>query len=201
MEYSAKETRTYRETRVSYGILNGNSTVVFVKVGRGGTVYGENDLHPDVYLRLAHEINRRYGYTVIVSDNPTDEKNPNPLEYDMRFIGDLARFSGRGFSVDYVGFSAGADYGAWFGHLFPEIRRMLLINPIVNLNTHKLKECCQKFDGAISFLFGENDASAKYASVIPTDQKIGCAFLPGERHVLKDGVLTAEVLRFLDPRR
>lgn len=128
MQYSAEEVRTYRETRISYGIMNGSKTIVLLKVGRGGNIYGENNSHPEVYLHLAQEINRHYGFTVIVSDNPVIETNPNPLIYDVQFVSEYAdRFGFTDFSIVYVGFSAGANYGAWFGYLFPEIQRMLLI--------------------------------------------------------------------------
>lgn len=187
-------------TRITYGIVGGTSHIVFIKTGRGGTIFRENDDQPDVYPDLAGRIRERFGYTVIVADNPLGENRPDPLIDDMGFLNQYAEESRlRDVVADYVGFSAGADYGAWYGHLFPVIRRMLLINPIVNLNPHRMKDCCDRFSGEeISFLFGESDPSARYAFLIPTRGNVCCEKMTGQGHLPDPELFIAKVLEFLN---
>lgn len=57
---------------IDYGIVNGNNTILFIKAGQDGSMYG----YENKYLQIAKRINEKYGYTVIASSNPFDGRNP-----------------------------------------------------------------------------------------------------------------------------
>ena len=65
---------------IEYGIIKGNSTIVFIKAGQNGSIYG----YENKYLTIAGKLNKKYGYTVISSSNPFDGNNP--LDHDMDVV-------------------------------------------------------------------------------------------------------------------
>ena len=81
MNYDEVKKRKFKDiATIEYGIVKGNSIVVFIKVGQNGSIYGfENK-----YLIIAKKLNKEYGYSVIISSNPFDGNNP--LEHDMNVV-------------------------------------------------------------------------------------------------------------------
>ena len=57
---------------INYGIVNGNNTIVFIKAGQDGSLYG----YQDKYIKMAKRLNQKYGCSVICSSNPFDGRNP-----------------------------------------------------------------------------------------------------------------------------
>ena len=57
---------------IRYGIIYGKNTIVFIKGGQDCSLYG----YQNKYLKMAHNIHDKYGYTVIVSSNPFNGENP-----------------------------------------------------------------------------------------------------------------------------
>lgn len=192
-------TKEYAGGINGYGVKHGSQTVVFIKTGRGGRVCGEND-RSDLYAGLANEINVRFGYSVVVSDNPADETRDNPLDDEINFI--TAYFKRTAdITVLYIGYSAGANYGAWYAHRYAVIRDMLLINPVLNFNLHKMQECCERFSGTIEFAIGENDPSARWTGLIGENRNIKIKRLCGQGHRIESGMLIDTVLEFMEGLR
>ena len=54
-----------RNDEIEYGIIHGNNTIVFIKVGLKGSIYG----YKNKYLRIAKKLNKEHGCTVIVASN------------------------------------------------------------------------------------------------------------------------------------
>ena len=71
---------------IDYGIIKGNGTIVFIKAGQDGSMYG----YQNKYLKIADNINKKFGYTVICSSNPFDGTNPlDKLKIIKFFIWDI----------------------------------------------------------------------------------------------------------------
>ena len=51
---------------IEYGIVEGNNTIVFIKAGQNGSLYG----YQNKYIRMAKNVNKKYGCSVICSSNP-----------------------------------------------------------------------------------------------------------------------------------
>ncbi len=64
--------KTIDNEEVNYGIIEGNNTVLFIKAGQDGSMYG----YQNKYLTIANNINKNYGYTVICSSNPLRKSTP-----------------------------------------------------------------------------------------------------------------------------
>lgn len=163
---------------IEYGIVKGNSTIVFIKAGQDGSLYG----YKNKYLRMAKRINKKYGCSVICSSNPFDGNNP--LDNAFEVIEEYAKFFDD-YKVYYLGFSNGALIGAWFGTKYEKIKRMCLVNGPLMYNWHNTKECSLKYNGErISYVYGEMDQSAKYLPLLEsiTNDKIKLYTLYEDHH-------------------
>lgn len=70
---------------IEYGIVEGNNTIVFIKAGQNGSLYG----YQNKYVRMANNLNKKYGCSVICSSNPFDGENP--LDNAMEVIEEYAK--------------------------------------------------------------------------------------------------------------
>ena len=143
---------------IDYGIVNGNNTIVFIKAGQNGSLYG----YENKYLQIALNINNKYGYTVICSSNPFDGNNP--LDNAMKIINNYCRKNNyEDYKIYYMGHLNGGLIGLWFGVNYEKIERMLVINTPLMYNWHKIKEGIQKFKGNKLTL---EDQSINYVGLI-----------------------------------
>lgn len=154
--------REFKGTTIDYGIIDGNSTIVFIKAGLNGSMLG----YQNKYLTIANNINQTFGYTVIVASNPSTPYNA--VEDAMELIKEYAsEHKFKDVQIYHMGFSNGAYMGASYGYLYPEIKRMLLINPPLMWNYHQIKEGCNKFKGEkMVFVIGEHDQSKPFLSIL-----------------------------------
>lgn len=189
MVYSYTYEKTYGKTAVKYAAIGGEGDTVFIKTGRGGHIFGENSL----YETIAAHINKTFGYSVMVADNPENETRDNPLTDDMKFIEDSLGKR----DIIYIGSSAGANYGAWYGWQFPSIKKMLLVNPILNFNFHRMMECVKNFAGNITFALGDLDISFRWRVLIPKEKNVKITELSGQGHCVDGQVFCRTVTDFL----
>lgn len=165
---------------IDYGIINGNETIVFIKAGQNGSMYG----YKNKYLNIAKSINNKYGYTVICSSNPFD--GSNPLDNAMEIINDYCiKQNIKEYKIYYMGHSNGALIGARYGIKYPQIKRMLLINTPLMINWHRIKEGIQEFSGEkITFIYGSLDPSYKYTPLLTPllNDKIKLEIIEGQDH-------------------
>lgn len=149
-------------TTIEYGIIKGSSTVVFIKVGQNGSIYG----YENKYLIIAKRLNKEYGYSVIVSSNPFDGNNP--LEHDMNIVKKYCSEKDiKDDKVYYMGQSNEARIGISWGYQYPEIKRMLLINSPIFINCHVLKNGIkQSKNQEMFFIYGDRDDSYNYIGLI-----------------------------------
>ncbi len=169
---------------IQYGIVNGSSTIVFIKAGANGSMYG----YENKYLQIARNINKSHGYTVICSSNP-DYNRENPLVQAIELIANYAESHNfDDYEVFYMGHSDGAALAARYGHLYPKIKRMLLINPPIFFNWHKLKDGMKLFKGEkATFIYGDLDPSYKYMKMLTLigNEKVTWQIIPGADHHFK----------------
>ncbi len=149
---------------IDYGIINGDKTIIFIKAGQDGSMYG----YQNKYLEMALYINKNYGYTVICSSNPFE--GTNPLDNAMEIIENYCNEQNfEEYIIYYMGHSNGALIGAWFGFNYPKIKRMVLINGPLIYNWHKTRRGTEKFSGEkVVFVYGSLDPSFKYTELIKT---------------------------------
>ena len=177
---------------IDYGIIKGNETIVFIKAGQYGTIYG----YKNKYLKMAKAINEKYGYTVICLSNPFNGKNP--LDNAMKVIDDYCKENKlKDYTIYYMGHSNGALIGAWYGINYPRIKRMLLVNGPIQHNWHKTKNNIKKFSGEkMVFVYGSLDPSYQYTELIQllSNDKVKLEIIEGEDHNFSKGIFDFKTL-------
>ena len=130
---------------IDFGVLKGNSDIVVIKTGYGGTANGYNDK----YLEIANSIRDKYGYTVISISNPSTIRNFRKKQMQMLVdvIDDyIHEMNFESFSVRYIGVSNGAVSGIQYGEMLRGLRSMLCISTplafflkVINENIENVK--------------------------------------------------------------
>ena len=150
----ASTLRFGRKTMIDYGIVDGNSTIIFVKAGQNGSVCG----YKNKYIRLARKLNEKYGCSVICSSNPYDGNNP--LDNAFEIVEDYVRSKNYAeYRLYYIGYSAGATIGVKFAVNYTQIQRLLLVNaPLRNIGL--INKNVPNFKGEkLTFAYGTKDVS------------------------------------------
>lgn len=140
-------------TTIEYGIIEGNNTIVFIKSGQNGSIYGYNNK----YIKMAKRLNKKYKCTVICSSNPFDGNNPLDNAFTV-----IEKYTSKfeDYKVYYLGFSNGALIGAYFGINYPKIKRMLLVNMPLIYDINLIKNNLNNFNNEkVTIVYGSLDYS------------------------------------------
>ena len=137
---------------ISYGVVDGNENVVFIKSGAGGSHIG----YENKYLHIAHILHKRDGSTVICASNPSDELS---RKYDIEVLNEIIKDKPSPI-IKFIGISKGATLGLTVLSEQVNIEKLLLINMPLMLNFHKTIKAIK--DKNILFVFGERDPSVSY---------------------------------------
>ena len=146
---------------VSYGLVQGSREKAFViKVGTDGSIRG----YEDKYLRMALWIRERFGLTVLVAGNPRGSG------YGIRDAFDVLEKNAElsdPYEAYFMGVSKGAVDGAQEAYLFPQIKRLLLVNGPIMINTVRTLEGLLNFSGeTCALVYGGRDPSARKVDII-----------------------------------
>lgn len=139
---------------IEYGIIEGNNTIVFIKSGQNGSIYGYNNK----YIKMAKRLNKKYKCTVICSSNPFDGNNPLDSAFTV-----IEKYTSKfeDYKVYYLGFSNGALIGAYFGINYPKIKRMLLVNMPLIYDINLIKNNLNNFNNEkVTIVYGSLDYSS-----------------------------------------
>ncbi len=152
--------------KVEYGIIEGNSQVVFIKSGAGGNYLGSQEK----YLKMARLLNEKQGCTVICASNP-DRDSFNKC--DLRLLSEFIETSITDeLSLYFIGASNGAYQGLVTGTKYFHFEKMILINMPLMINYHKSKAALDAFtDTEVLFVYGGLDPSVKYLPFLKSRYK------------------------------
>ncbi len=158
-EYEEIFKEKFENNSIEYGIVRGNEKVLFIKVGQDGSIYG----YENKYLEIAYKINTQYGYSLVVASH---------FEKGVDTIGHAVEFIQKNITpnplIYYLGISKGASLGATCAYKYKEIKCMLLINPPLMINYHKIKKGLEAYAGEKAIVaIGSLDPSFAYAELIP----------------------------------
>lgn len=73
-----------------------------------------------------------------------------------------------------MGHSAGAHFWGRFAHLYPNVSKLLLINPVISVNFTKIKKSLEAYQGELFLIQGDKDFDFFYNPLldpIKTDKK------------------------------
>ncbi|SIN83309.1 hypothetical protein [Fibrobacter sp. UWB11] len=179
---------------IDYGfVFGGNRQKIFlIKTGQDGSIYG----YQNKYLKLACELRDLYGFSVVCASTPSS---------DIDQMAQFAEMVQSEFEITdttkiyFMGMSKGASIGCLEHASFPQISRILLINPPLMINTIKMCRYAQNFAGEMmTFVFGSLDPSAHLAGLIKLHERenVRIAIIHGQDHYFsKNGFNLLELIK------
>ena len=146
----------YEENEVEYGCSVGNNKIVYIKAGMGGSYLG----YEDKYLKIAQQLNDKYGCSVICVSNPV----PLPICVDQMILNTFIKEQGIDNSeIFFLGHSNGAVKGLELAASGVAFKRMVLVNMPLMLNFHKTVQWIESISETdVVTVYGETDPSYRY---------------------------------------
>ena len=130
--------------------------VVMIIVWKWGTTSG----YQNKYITIASNLAEKYGVQVFVVENPWISRDDPKLfiECAMNFVEEQMKKSGfDDWEIYGMGHSAGAHFWGRFAHLYPNVSKLLLINPVVSVNFTKLKKELEAYQGELFLIQWSKD--------------------------------------------
>lgn len=160
---------------------NGNN-ILLILTGIGGDTAG----YENKYKRIAKTIIQQHNFSVVIATSPIGSWLHAEQNFDrvMNFIQDKRK---KDFKIYAIGNSAGANIALWYSNKFPQIEKVLAINPVMNINPHLFK-ILQDTKNEINVVFGELDTSTRYAGLLPKNKNIKIDILPNIDHVFTNNL-------------
>lgn len=166
----------------TYGIIRGNETIVFIKPGLGGSIYG----YENKYFRISEKLNDTFNCTVIVSPN---EKKVD-FDTEMEFIKEYVTHNNLAdYQIYYFGHSNGALIGMCNAYKYSQIKRLLLINAPLCINPQKTIDGIKMFAGEkMVLVFGDKDSSFHFVKLFSelSNEKVRFEIIPEADHNFKN---------------
>ena len=155
---------------------NDEDKAFVILTGLGGSADGFGNK----YLRIAEYVQSDYGFPVFIAPTPKDIWDKKEKFFDEI----AARFIQNKTCVYLMGVSAGATMALWYAVKYPQIRRILCVNPVLNINLHLTSSGIRDFCGEkMAVVFGEKDPSAKWAKLLPVLPNLQIHIIPDADHV------------------
>lgn len=165
---------------IDYGFAFGNTQkILFIKAGAQGSMYG----YRDKYLNIALNAKAKYGVTVVCSSNPQCDINQS-IHATQVLETVIENFKQA--EIYFMGFSKGASQGCIEWTTFPQVKRLLLINPPLMINTPRLSVATKKFAGEkLTFVFGGEDPSIGMVGLFKLYERenVKVEVIPGQDHL------------------
>ena len=164
---------------IHYGILLGNETIVFIKAGADGSIYG----YQNKYLHMARRLHEKMGATVVCASNPYIEEGH--IDADKSVIAQIAsERSSEAYTVHFIGTSDGAYHNLVLARASPQSARFLGINPSFNL-LDNLTNKLQNLSGVKkTLIYGDLDEEYACVSVLKAlpIENLDIITIPGADH-------------------
>ena len=143
-------------TEVEYGYILGSSKILYIKAGMGGSYIG----YENKYLKIAHRINEKYGFSVICVSNPA----PLPIIVDKTILGRFIKeHHVQNPEMFFFGHSNGCIKGLELGADGIPFIKMVLVNMPLMINFHKTVHWINSMPNTdIVTVYGEADPSYRY---------------------------------------
>lgn len=153
---------------------------LIIFTGLGGDTKG----YENKYVTIAEEVTEKYGFSVFAAGVPQDLWSRPQEVFSTVFDYVLSVCPPR--TIYLMGSSAGASISIWYAHLYPQIKKVLAVNPVLNLNFHRVRDGLEKFSGEeIHIAIGEYDPCAMWVQLLPEQKNLVKEIIAGADHVFK----------------
>ena len=181
-DFDIKVSAFCNSVQIDYGIRNGkfniesSHIVVYIKAGLTGSIYG----YENKYLKMAKNLNEKFGVSVFVASNP--EGTGNSIGHGLQIIKNYCKERQiKQFNVYFVGVSNGGVQGLFAFEKNPLIKKALLIGAPLNYNPDLIQKALINFNGEkLHLICGDKDPGFglfKLYSELENEKIIFTAFL------------------------
>lgn len=181
-DFDIKVSAFCNSVQIDYGIINGkfniesSHIVVYIKAGLTGSIYG----YENKYLKMAKNLNEKFGVSVFVASNP--EGTGNSIGHGLQIIKNYCKERlVKQFNVYFVGVSNGGVQGLFAFEKNPLINKALLIGAPLNYNPDLIQKALINFNGEkLHLICGDKDPGFglfKLYSELENEKIIFTAFL------------------------
>ena len=181
-DFDIKVSAFCNSVQIDYGIINGkfniesSHIVVYIKAGLTGSIYG----YENKYLKMAKNLNEKFGVSVFVASNP--EGTGNSIGHGLQIIKNYCKERQvKQFNVYFVGVSNGGVQGLFAFEKNPLFNKALLIGAPLNYNPDLIKKALINFNGEkLHLICGDKDPGFglfKLYSELENEKIIFTAFL------------------------
>ena len=150
---------------------------LLILTGLGGSVRGYNDK----YAKIARTVGERFNCSAVVCAIPQScwEHPGQTFENALNCAYSRTDFK----KLLIFGNSAGGTLALWYAYLYPQIAKVLAVNPVLNLNYHLLKEGLQNFCGEKMIICsGEKDGGAQWINFLQDKPNLLKKIISGADH-------------------
>ena len=143
------------EQHIHMGVVRGAETVLFIKTGQGGSIYG----YENKYLELARAMNEKFGCSVFVSATISDSREA--YEQEMQIVEEFLQASA--YQIYYMGVSKGGLIGCWYGATNSKIKKIVSINAPLMINfQNKTLPAITSLSDKLAMYYGTLDPSYRF---------------------------------------
>lgn len=137
-----------------------SNTILLIVPGADGSLDGHNNK----YLNIATSIQTTSLISVVRMSNPFihSERLDRPLRFLLNWIEENIKeitLNNNSYQIFAMGHSLGASILAQIAWEYPEISKVLLINPATKVGLRKICSGLKKFQGEATILVGDKDPS------------------------------------------
>ncbi len=170
----------YESKELTYGFSFGSrNKILIIKPGAGGSIYG----HENKYVNLAHRLKKECGFSVMCCSDSMGTSAQK--EFDISILqNEFGNLEGK--EIYCLGFSRGASQLAIHWSNDKRIKKMLLVNPPLMINTPHILHAAKTFSGEMmTFLFGSEDPSINLVPLLKLRERenLKVEVIEGEDHL------------------
>lgn len=159
-----------------YGTINGNHTLLYIKAGMGGGIFG----YHKKYIEIATDVASKYGCSVLVASNPGDMREADNIARDMSYI--QSSFSNHIREIRCMGVSNGGQMFLQQAWRYPLIHSVLSINAPLSINWHQTKMGIMVAARPFVCIYGTKDPSYKYTGLLNQFENVTLMKVDGANH-------------------
>ncbi len=163
---------------IKYSYYDGGKDVVLIITGIGGSTLG----YKNKYDIIAKSIVQHKKCSVLIATSPQGTWL-NIKENLIQIINKIIEIKQTdNVNIYAFGHSVGGNILLLNAFRYPQIKRIVAVNPVMNVNISWLIDGIKNFNGKASVIFGEQDSSSKFACLIPQKENIQTIILPKIDH-------------------
>lgn len=169
---------------IKYSYYDGGKDVVLMITGIGGSTFG----YKNKYDIMAKSIVQQTNYSVLIATSPQGtwlHIKENLIQIINKII-EIKQTDK--INIYAFGHSAGGNTLLLSAYLYPQIKSIVAVNPVININISQLIDGIKNFNGKITIVFGEQDSSSKFACLIPSKVNTKTIILPNIDHYFTDNL-------------